>query len=383
MTRITVPRILLFLMTVIACFWLVDQLFRVVYRIADILLIFGLAWLLKLLLDPLVRRFRSLHLRQGFSIAFSYLLFIGACFGIVLWLTPQFTNLAPAIPQLVRTFAARLEQAAIWLQERGFQIDPQGMTSAAATLASQIGSTIATRALSFAQDVVAVIGKFALVVTVSVYMSAAGGSMSGGLRPVIPPRWRHEYDEFIRDVNVAYSLSIRGYFYVVALGTLMNAAILLGFQVPGAFLWITLIFLVRLLPFVGGTFADIMSVLALVFELSVPLAIVSIVLVVLGQILLTNVLMPRVMGRELGINPMVVLFSVLIGARIYGIAGVLFAIPAASVMATVIGRAVNRFLAPLYERRGWWQEEITIAQRVNDSVDPVRELTPTQLKKVS
>ncbi|MBA3946612.1 MAG: AI-2E family transporter, partial [Herpetosiphonaceae bacterium] len=142
-------------------------------------------------------------------------------------------------------------------------------------------------------------------------------------------------------------------------------------RVPGAVLWVTMIFIVRLLPFIGGTLADGITIIAALIGLPLPLAIAAIALVTLGQVLLTNVLMPRVMSRELGINPLVVLFAVLMGARIYGVAGILFAIPAASVLATITGRAVNRYLAPLYERRGWWQEEVTVAQRHDNPVDPV------------
>ena len=83
---------------------------------------------------------------------------------------------------------------------------------------------------------------------------------------------------------------------------------------------------------------------------------------IVGQLILTNVLMPLVMSRELGINPLLVLFAVLLGGKIYGVVGILFAIPAAAIIATVVGKAVNRYLLPAYERPGWWREEVIIAE---------------------
>src|SRR4028119_2425600 len=78
--------------------------------------------------------------------------------------------------------------------------------------------------------------------------------------------------------------------------------------------------------------------------------------------------MPRVMSRELGINPLLVFFAVLLGGKIYGVAGILFAIPAAAIISTVIGKAVNRYLLPAYARPGWWREDVMIAER--SEIDP-------------
>lgn len=383
MTRITVPRIILVLAAAIGGFWLLEQLFGAVYRIADVLLIFGLAWLLKLLLDPLIRRLGSWHLPRGLSIAIAYLLLIGALVGALIWLIPQITLLAQRVPSLVRDLATQGEQTAVRLQERGIEIDPQAVTGQIMSIGGQVGSTVAARALTFAQDVLEILGKLALVITVSVYMSLMPGTLSGALRPIVPPRWREEFDAFLEDVNTAYSSYIRGYFYVVFLGTLMSAAILFGFRVPGAFLWLAAIFLVRLLPFIGGTIADVLNIVAVLLGLPFPFSVIPVVLVIIGQVILTHALMPRVMSRELGINPLLVLFAVLLGGRIYGVAGILFAIPAAAVIATVVGRGVKRYLVPLYERRGWWQEEVTVIQRHDRQVETVSETPRPTFQQVT
>ena len=370
MTRIAVPRFLIVLIAIIGGFWLVEQLFGLVYRIADILLLFGLAWLLKLLLDPLIRRLERAHLPTGAAIGIAYLLAVGGMIGGILALAPQMNMITENIPGLVDQIALRAEQGAIWLQGRGVEIDPRALTNQIAGLGAELGRTAAGRAVLFAQSVVSLLGRTALVITVSVYMSLTRGGMSNVVRPVVPPRWRDEYDAFVHDVNSAYSAYIRGYFYIVALGTLMGAGLLFGFRVPSAAFWLIAVLVLRLLPFVGGTLADLLLVLVFFIQLSPASAILATGLMIVGQVLLTNVLMPRVMSRELGINPLLVLFAVLLGGKIYGVAGILFAIPAAAIIATVTGKAVKRYLLPAYERPGWWREEVTIAQRTDLGVVP-------------
>ena len=362
MTRIAIPRFLIVLVALIGGLWLIEQGFSLVYRIADILLLFGLAWLLMLLLDPLIRRLESARIPRGAAIGIAYLIAVGGLIGALLALAPQFAGLTQSLPRLVNAISAHAERAAVWLQDHGVQIDPQALTNQVAGLTTELGRAIAGHAVAAAQSLVGLVGRIALLITVSIYMCLTRGRMRNVVRPVVPPRWRDEYDAFIHEVNSAYSSYIRGYFYVAALGTLMSAVLLFGFHIPGAVIWLMLVFVLRLLPFIGGTLADVLLVLIFFFQLSFTASMVAISLVIAGQVVLTNILMPRVMSRELGINPLLVLFAVLLGGKIYGVAGILFAIPAAAVIATVTGKAIKRYLLPAYERPGWWHDDVTIAE---------------------
>ncbi len=92
------------------------------------------------------------------------------------------------------------------------------------------------------------------------------------------------------------------------------------------------------------------------------LVIPTIILMGAGWMLVMNVLQPRIMQGAVGIHPIVVLGSVLIGGRIAGIPGAIFGIPFAAVVSafameflertsadrTVAGRAARR----LEERDG-------------------------------
>src|SRR5688500_4297029 len=117
MYRISVPRYLIIIFTIVAVLWLTERTFQLVYRIADILLIFGLAWLLKLLVDPLIRRLQAMHAPRGFSIAIAYILVLGSLVIGLIWLIPQLSGLTQNLPQLTREAADQAETAALWLQQ--------------------------------------------------------------------------------------------------------------------------------------------------------------------------------------------------------------------------------------------------------------------------
>jgi predicted PurR-regulated permease PerM len=98
-------------------------------------------------------------------------------------------------------------------------------------------------------------------------------------------------------------------------------------------------------------------VIALLFQ--PPAVLPTILSMGAGWVVVMNVLQPRIMQDAVGIHPLVVLGSVLVGSRIAGIPGAIFGIPIAAVVSafflhflqrasgdrTVAGRAARRVAA--------------------------------------
>jgi len=55
-----------------------------------------------------------------------------------------------------------------------------------------------------------------------------------------------------------------------------------------------------------------------------------------------NIIQPRVMGDAVGIHPAVVLASVIVGAKIAGVAGAIFSVPIAAVISAFFFHYLNR-----------------------------------------
>jgi len=76
------------------------------------------------------------------------------------------------------------------------------------------------------------------------------------------------------------------------------------------------------------------------------------ILMGIGWLLVMNLLQPRLMQESVGIHPIVVLGSVLIGSKVAGIAGAIFGIPIAAVISAFFFHylAMTRDTAPVAER---------------------------------
>lgn len=94
--------------------------------------------------------------------------------------------------------------------------------------------------------------------------------------------------------------------------------------------------LFEFVPYIGPIFAAIPAVF-LAFTQSPLKALLVIILYVIIQQLENNVIVPKVMQKAVGINPIVSIIAILIGAKLVGVVGALLAIPVATALGVFIG----------------------------------------------
>ena len=119
--------------------------------------------------------------------------------------------------------------------------------------------------------------------------------------------------------------------------------------------------ILQAIPFFGPFVSWAPPVLVAVF--TQPDAIVpSIIAMGVGWFVVMNILQPRLMEASIGLHPIVVLGSVLVGTKMAGIAGAVFGIPIAAVVSAMFfhyfrifgesGRVADRAAARLEAREG-------------------------------
>ena len=101
----------------------------------------------------------------------------------------------------------------------------------------------------------------------------------------------------------------------------MPYAILLG-------AWVSV---TALVPFLGAWIGAVPAVL-LTLSVSPTTAVLTAVLFLLIQQLEGNVLTPRIQGQAVRVHPVLVFLAVIAGGELFGIAGVIFAVPAVAVL---------------------------------------------------
>lgn len=151
------------------------------------------------------------------------------------------------------------------------------------------------------------------------------------IRNRIPPTWKQEFLPALERVRLALGGWLKAQLKLLCVTYLIVALGLLLFQVPYAPIWAAGIALVDALPLFGtGTIMLPWSLISLLRG-NIPLALG--LLGIYGAAALTrSVIEPRLVGRQLGLDPLATLLSLYIGYRLWGILGMLLA-PLLSVVA--------------------------------------------------
>jgi len=100
--------------------------------------------------------------------------------------------------------------------------------------------------------------------------------------------------------------------------------------------------ILEIVPYIGPIISAIPAVI-LGFVQSPFLALLVIILYILIQQIESQIIAPQVMRRAVGLNPIITIIAILIGAKLAGILGIILAVP--------ITAALAEFLKDVYQRR--------------------------------
>ncbi len=339
---------LLILGVVAVAFYIISQLTDLFFYFGDIFLTFFLAWLLAFIISPIVARIVGIIPRLPRAVA--TILVYGAVVVILALLVvvaagalaTSIADFALQLPNIRENLPEILAPWQAWLDSIGLgQIDLVAQAEAALANLDDIAAALVEPLQQIAVASLSVVGTMLIVFFLSIYMVLDRDAVLAFLFRIVPPSYSEEARLLETSVSRSFGGFLRGQalmgfiYFLIALGT----NLLLGLPLA-ALTSITSGFL-QMIPFFGPFISWAPPVIvALVLK---PDAVVpTIILMGAGWIVVMNVLQPRIMQGAVGIHPIVVLGSVLIGGRIAGIPGAIFGIPIAAVVSAFVMEFLQR-----------------------------------------
>jgi predicted PurR-regulated permease PerM len=329
---------LLILATIAVGFIVLGNIGSIFFSFGDIILIFFLAWLLAFILSPIVSALtRSVpFLSRIGAVIVVYALLLGALTLLVVLvagaLASSVSDFIHSVPQLRSQLPATLDPWQQRLDELGFtQISLTEQAGIFLNNLNRYAEQLAGPLQQFAVASLGAIGNLVLVLVMSLYIVIDRDRILFFFFRVVPPAFKDQARLLETSVAKSFGGFLRGQ-AVIGLVYAMVATIASGFmQLP--YLPVTSVTagLLMAIPFFGPFVAWLPPVL--VAFVALPGATLPVLLIMgVGWFIVMNVLQPRLMEEAVGIHPIVVLGSVLIGSKIAGITGAIFGIPIAAVL---------------------------------------------------
>ncbi len=160
---------------------------------------------------------------------------------------------------------------------------------------------------------------------------------------VVPIRWHAPVYVLALDVDRALNGFIRGQL-LVALFVGILSGLWVGFLgIPLALLIGAIAALTDVIPYVGPIAGAVPAVM-LGLEQSPIKALYAVLGFVAIHQLEGTVIGPKIMGDSVGLHPLVVIFAILVGGEIGGLAGLLLAVPTAAVVKVILGHLYRHLI---------------------------------------
>ena len=155
------------------------------------------------------------------------------------------------------------------------------------------------------------------------------------MNAVLPGKANTEIRRIAQLCSDTFSKFIAGQGMEMCIIGLMFFVVLSIAQIPYAGLVSVLIAFMSLIPFVGMFLGCVISAFIIFMEAPISALVFVIIFIVLQQIE-GNLIYPRVVGSRIGLPPIWVIVAVTVGSSLFGVVGMLFFIPLASVIYSLI-----------------------------------------------
>ncbi len=243
------------------------------------------------------------------------------------------TSIGKVVPFLNETFSLKLS-----LQPELLRQDLQNMLLTNSTdVAKKMGEIFSAGSGS----VLGITGFITLVLTASFFMAPVWPQLTKGLIDLVPPKVRMKWSPVRKELNqtladylkgIAIVVSFQSVFYAVGLSLIgLNSGWAIGILAG----------VLSLIPYLGLLFSLVLAVLIAILdfqEVSGVLLVIGIFLV--GQLIEGFILTPMVIGERIGLPALAVIFALAFFGALFGLIGVVFALPIAACLRVLIHRQV-------------------------------------------
>jgi predicted PurR-regulated permease PerM len=310
----------------------------VFFALGDVILVFFLAWLLAFILSPVVAGLTRLvpFLPRIGAVVLVYATLVGAIVLVVVLVAGALAQSISAfiasvptlrgdLPHLLAAWQDRLN--AIGLDQVDLVAQAQNFLDNLAGYAAQLAGPVQQLAVAS----LGAVGNLLIVLILSLYMVVDRDAILSFVFRIVPPGMKDEARLLETSIARSFGGFLRGQ---AILGVVYAAVAAVTSAILGLpYLAVTTAAsgVLMAIPFFGPFVAWVPPVIVAILAnpgATLPTAI----LMGVGWMVVMNVLQPRLMQEAVGIHPIVVLGSVLIGSKVAGVTGAIFGIPIAAVL---------------------------------------------------
>lgn len=300
----------------------------ILYQLKETIVVIFTAYIIVATLIPAVRLLKRRGLPNSLAVIITFFTTLCLFLLIIAPLVPFFVS---QIQSLAKSFPNYLQQAA-----QGLGIDINAKDVGNLISPQQLGEN----AFALAGGVFG--GFFTIVSTIAIsfYLLLSYDTAKSNLSKMFPPIYQKRAEQIIELVNGKLGAWLQGQIVLSLVVGFLTWTSLTLLQVPFALPLAVIAGLLEIIPTVGPIIASIPAIIV-ALTISPNMALIVIALYIVIQLLENHVLVPRIMQRAVGLNPVIVILGVIVGGRLMDIPGALLSVPLISLIVLILRNLGN------------------------------------------
>lgn len=303
------------------------------YLVRDIIVLMLFAVILVLIIEPMAARMEKKKIPRMVSVIIIYLFGIAILSLVLFLLIPpvaqQMKQLAANLPNIGKKIGNEFEIIKQFALKYNFNID-------LAKISSELDirkflPNIFSTTKAFFGGVISII----IILATSFYMAVEKGGLEKFIDTLTPQKHRDKVLRLFKKSQAKLIRWAQGQLLVMLIIGLLDYLGLVFMGVKFALLLGVLGAVLEIVPYAGPIIATIFAI-TIGLSQSLTAGLIAGLWFLIVQQLENHVITPKVMQSAIGLNPVIVILSVLVGTKFFGILGFILAVPLAAVVEAVV-----------------------------------------------
>lgn len=311
---------------------LVILFFVFLYILKDVLIIFLFALIIASAISPFANWLDEKRFPRLLGVLLLYLVVLALIVGVLSLIIPyvsqDISQLVSTLPQFVAKISTSLDKVQQGSpQYLDFLNEIQNILQGFSDYLQQSAQSIVGLVVSIFGGVMSAIA----ILIISFYLSVTKKGIENFLGSIVPEKYEDYAMDLWKRTELKVGLWLQGQ---LLLGLIMGLLVYVGLSLLDIKFALILGFLAaifEIIPIVGPVLAAIPAIF-LAFLLSPTLGLWVIAFYVIVQQLENHLLVPVVLGKTVGLNPVVVIIALLVGQNLAGIPGMILSVPVATII---------------------------------------------------
>jgi predicted PurR-regulated permease PerM len=285
------------------------------------------AALLSMLLLPVTKWLQSRKIGHVPAILMSILLFLSFFALVIFFVTWQMADLAKDTSKIEQQVSSKYQQAKAFISEK-IGVPPQKQEEMMKEQQKSSGGKMSGAITSFLAGLSGVVTDFILVIVYIFLFIFFRDRLKGFLIRIVPDDQKDNAMKILSEIQKVTQKYLTGLAFMIVLLWIMYGV---GFSIAGVespLFFAVLCGLLEIIPFVGNLVGTALTLgMSLIQGGGTNLIIGILITYALVQFIQTYILEPLIVGAEVNINPLFTIVGLVAGETLWGIPGMILAIP--------------------------------------------------------